>query len=69
MNICISEFTYTAFKERLNKDLTGHTIVLIDEKGMLKDSSVQPDVFFLSYEVMFRALADSEYKQNYQDSM
>ncbi len=64
MNICISEFTYTAFKERLNKDLTGHTIVLIDEKGMLKDSSVQPDVFFLSYEVMFRALADSEYKQN-----
>ena len=68
MNICISEFTYTAFKERLNKDLAGHSIVLIDEKGMLKES-VQPDALFLSYEVMFKALADEEYKLNLMNAL
>ncbi|MFL2698329.1 MAG: D-2-hydroxyacid dehydrogenase [Gammaproteobacteria bacterium] len=69
MKICISEFTLKGFRELLEKSLQGHEIILIDDKGLLKDTSTKPDVFFLSYEVMFKALADEEYKNNLLNSL
>jgi phosphoglycerate dehydrogenase-like enzyme len=65
MKICISDSTFQAFKETFTEAFPNQEFLLIDGKGKLITGEGTPEVAFLSYEIMFKALADPDYKDNY----
>jgi len=65
MKVCISEFTFKAFKKLFNDSLKSHELILIDSSGSLVRGQGKPDITFASYEVMFKCLNDGAYKKRF----
>ena len=65
MKVCISEFTFKAFKKLFNDSLKSHELILIDSSGDLVRGKGKPDITFASYEVMFKCLNDGAYRKRF----
>lgn len=65
MKICLSDFTYSAFKNELYETFKDHQILLIDKEANLVQGAGKPDVALVSYELMFRALRNPEFRKKY----
>ena len=49
MKVCISEFTFKAFKKLFNDSLKSHELILIDSSGSLVRGQGKPDITFKKY--------------------
>ena len=65
MKICISESTFNSFKDIFEKTLSNDEILLVNREGKLSKGSGTPEVIFVSYEIMFKMLKDSFYRDNF----
>jgi len=65
MKICISEFAFYSFKDTFDEVLSEDEILLLNREGKLSQGSGVPEVVFVSYEIMFKMLRDSAYKNNF----
>ena len=64
MKICFSELTFNSFESVLNESLRQDDILLVDREGKLCKGGGQPEVVFVSYEIMFKMLLNKAYKDN-----
>ena len=65
MKICISELTFNSFEDVFNESLIKEDILLLNREGKLARGEGHPEVVFVSYEIMFKMLRDSAYKNNF----
>ena len=53
MKICLSEFTYEAFKDLLSENFKNDEFILIDSEANIIGGEGKPDAALVSYELMF----------------
>ena len=65
MKICLSEFTYEAFKDLLSENFKNDEFILIDSEANIISGEGKPDAALVSYELMFKALKSEDFFEKY----
>ena len=65
MKICLSEFTYEAFKDLLSENFKNDEFILIDSEANIISGEGKPDAALVSYELMFKALKSEDFFKKY----
>ena len=65
MKVCLSEFTYKAFKELIDSNFLGFDLLLIDSEANIIQGEGKPDIALVSYELMFKALKSEVFFERY----
>ena len=65
MKVCLSEFTYKAFKELIDASFLGFDLLLIDSEANIIQGEGKPDIALVSYELMFKALKSEDFFERY----
>jgi len=65
MKVCLSEFTYKAFKELIDASFLGFDLILIDSEANIIQGEGKPDIALVSYELMFKALKSEDFFERY----
>ena len=65
MKVCLSEFTYKAFKELIDSNFLGFDLLLIDSEANIVQGEGKPDIALVSYELMFKALKSEVFFERY----